>query len=124
MTRGTLSLVQAGGIQSCLPLYHSFNFLESSTLLGQSRTFVKSVKISLIPKVSFTVGFYLFNKCLLDSYYAASTGDAAMHRTDRACKNTGSLFLSINTCHLLLKNLTYTHMCTHSYIYIDQHTHT
>ena len=86
-------------------LYHSFNFLESSTLLGQSRTFVKSVKISLIPKVSFTVGFYLFNKCLLDSYYAASTGDAAMHRTDRACKNTGSLFLSINTCHLLLKNL-------------------
>lgn len=46
---------------------------------------------------------------------AASTGDVAMCRMGKGSLNTGSVFLSINTCHLLLKNSdlhTYTHIHT------------
>lgn len=79
-------------------------YLITQTLSGRNRTFVKRVKISLIPKVSSHNRALLMQQTFFP--HAASTGDVEMQRADRGCKNTGSLLLSINTCHLLLlKNL-------------------
>ena len=113
---------------------HKFNFLESSTLLGKNRTFVQSVKISLIPKVSSHSRVLFvqqtFTGILCSKHWRCSNAQDRQRLQEYWFPFPFNKHLPS----IAQESLTYTHMCTHSYIYMyvcvyiyihtHKHTHT